>query len=81
MVHGFGKEHDGRLDHILRGCKVYNITLRKKKCHFGQPRVTWFGYVYNKEGMSPNPEKVARGRKKIVMSNLFYKQCNSALPS
>ena len=35
----------------------YEFTLRKNKCKFGVPEVTWFGHVFSKQGMSADPEK------------------------
>ena len=36
-------------------------TLQEKgitdKCHLGQPQVKWFGYIFSKDGMSPDPAK------------------------
>ena len=58
MVHGRGKEHDGRVDLVLNKCKEFNITLRPEKCFFGKEMVTWFGNVYFSKEMSPDPEKV-----------------------
>ena len=43
---------------MLQHASEYNITLRLEKCHFGQPQVMWFGNMYSKAGMSPDPEKV-----------------------
>ena len=33
------------------------LTLRREKCHLGEPEVTWFGMVYSEAGMSDDPEK------------------------
>ena len=33
------------------------IILRPNKCHLGQPQVKWFGYIFSKDGMLPDPEK------------------------
>ena len=43
---------------MLKRLREYNITLRREKCHFGQPEVLWFGNVYSCQGMSPDPAKV-----------------------
>jgi transposase InsO family protein len=59
VVHGCGKEHDTRLEALLVRLEKFNITLRKEKCNFGQQEVKWFGNTYTKQGMSPDPEKVA----------------------
>ena len=33
------------------------LTLRPEKCKLGKPKVKWFGHIYSKDGMSPDPEK------------------------
>ena len=53
-----GKEHDKRLLAMLPRFQEYGITLRKEKCKLGQPEVTWFGNVFHKQGMIPDPAKV-----------------------
>ena len=58
VCHGNGREHDDRLKALLSRLEEYNITLRKEKCHFGTQEVKWFGNIYSKEGMSPDPDKV-----------------------
>ena len=57
-VHGKGEIHDARLEQVLDRCQEYGITLRREKCFFGQPQVCWFGNIYSKHGMSPDPRKV-----------------------
>ena len=60
MVHGKGAEHDTRLEKVLQASdeNENNITFWAEKCQFGKKRVAWFGMVYSKEGMSPDPKKV-----------------------
>ena len=58
VVHGVGKEHDIRLEEVLKRLEEYGITLREEKCHLGVQEVKWFGMIYSKHGMSPDPEKV-----------------------
>ena len=58
VVHGKGKQHNNRLERVLKRSRGYDITFRTEKCKFGQSDVTWFGNVYSKQGMSPDPEKV-----------------------
>ena len=58
VVHGVGKKHDERLEAVLKRCEEYGITLRREKCQFGKEEVKWFGHVFSKQGMSPDPEKV-----------------------
>ena len=33
-------------------------SMRKEKCKLGKQEVTWFGHVFNKQGLSPDPGKV-----------------------
>ena len=57
LIYGKGKEHDLYLEEVLRKLNEKGLTLRKEKCIFGQPQVKWFGNIYTKDGMSPDPEK------------------------
>ena len=58
MVHGRGKEHDERLEALFDRLTKYELTLRAEKCTLGQQEVKWFGHIFSKQGMSPDPEKV-----------------------
>ena len=58
IIHGRGEEHDKRLRAFFERVSSLNITLREEKCKLGQPQVLWFGNIFNKFGMSPDPEKV-----------------------
>ena len=59
VVHRKGKEHDKNLKKVLQMLDEYGLRFRKEKCRFGQPEVLWFGHIFTKQGMSPDPEKVA----------------------
>ena len=61
-IHGTGREHDKRVLAVLHRLQEYGITLRREKCKLGQPEVIWFGNVFHKQGMSPDPDKVANIR-------------------
>ena len=56
-VHGKGKEHDIHLEKVLKKLKANGLTVRPKKCDLGKTEVKWFGYIFSKDGMSPDPEK------------------------
>ena len=58
VVHGKGQQHDIRLRLVLERFRKYNVTLRPEKCKFGRPEVLWFGNIYSRQGMSPDPTKV-----------------------
>ena len=59
LVHGMGEEHDRRLRAVLERFREAGLTLRREKCHLGKSEVRWFGMIFSKEGMSPDPEKTA----------------------
>ena len=57
----FGKtraEHDNNLKHLMERAKSKNIVFNAEKCHINCPSITFFGHVYDKEGVHPDPEKV-----------------------
>ena len=57
IVHGKGEEHDRYLESALSVLQSNGFTLRPKKCDLGKPEIIWFGNVFSKYGMSPDPEK------------------------
>ena len=57
LVYGKGKEHDSHLHLVLKVLNDKGIILRSEKCFFGKPYVKWFGNIYSKDGMSPDPDK------------------------
>ena len=59
FVHGVGREHDKHLEKVLETLKDNNITARPDECYLGKQEVKWFGNIYSREGMSPDPEKYA----------------------
>jgi hypothetical protein len=44
---------------FLQRCKEYNLFLKFKKCTFGFPEITFFGYRVSQKGYYLLPEKVA----------------------
>ena len=58
VVHGAGQQHDQRLKAVLEQLQATGLTLQTEKCHFGVPEILWFGNVFSRQGMSPDPEKV-----------------------
>ena len=57
LVYGKDEEHDARLREVLARFQRAGLTLRREKCHLGEPEVKWFGMVYTEHGMSDDPEK------------------------
>ena len=57
----FGKtqaEHDDALRAIFQRFSLVGLTLNKDKCEFGQSQLTFFGFVFSGDGISPDPAKV-----------------------
>ena len=52
------ESHDRRLRECLQRLREKNITLNKAKCKFNKSEVDFFGYIFSKQGMRPDPEKV-----------------------
>lgn len=51
-------EHDVRLQQVFQTIEKSGLKLNEKKCEIGKPKIFYFGNVVNKEGMSPDPDKV-----------------------
>ncbi len=52
------EEHETNLHACLSRLKARNLTARMSKCNFGCKSVSWFGWIFSKEGMSADPKKV-----------------------
>ncbi|CAC5425645.1 unnamed protein product [Mytilus coruscus] len=52
------EEHDQALDDILQALQRNGLTVNKDKCEFNKNKVTFFGVVFSKAGISPDPKKV-----------------------
>ena len=52
-------EHNKNLRLTLQILKGAGLTLNRKKCVFYKTEVEFFGLVFNSEGISPDPKKVA----------------------
>ena len=57
IVYGKGSEHDTSLDHLLSVLKKNGVTMRPHKCELGKEEILWFGNIFSKYGMSPDPDK------------------------
>ncbi len=57
----FGKtkaEHDKALFAVLARLEKKGLTLNLDKCEFNQERILFYGHVFTKKGMEPDPKKV-----------------------
>ncbi|VDI49213.1 Hypothetical predicted protein [Mytilus galloprovincialis] len=52
------EEHDEALNDTLQALQRNGLTVNKAKCEFNKSKVTFFGVVFSKEGISPDPSKV-----------------------
>ena len=85
IVHGEWKEYDQNLRNVLRMLHENGLTLRPYKCSLVKSVVRWFGFIFSKEGMSPDPAKCKIitdwHQNKTPKSRVFCKQYSSMLSS
>ena len=58
----FGKtleEYDQSLKAVFQRLREKGLTLNKSKHDFRKHKLELFGYVFSKDGISPDPKKVA----------------------
>ena len=51
------REHDERLEAVLKRLQDKHLTLNKGKCEFNKRKLEFFGYVFGENGMSADPKK------------------------
>ena len=49
-----------RIEFVFSRLKEFNLKIKPKKSHFFQTSITFLGHVLSANGISPNPEKVAK---------------------
>ena len=49
--------HIQHLCEVFKRLKNHGLTLHAKKCQIGSRKVTYLGHTFNKNGMSPDPNK------------------------
>ena len=57
----FGKsheEHDQNLRAVFQRLREKGLTLNKSKCEYRKDKLEFFGYVFSKDGIAPEPKKV-----------------------
>ena len=52
------EEHAQALTKTLERLHESGLTINAKKCEFNKEKISFFGHVFSKEGISPDPEKV-----------------------
>lgn len=59
LVHGKGyREHDKRLNKLMKRLKDYNVVLNKDKAEIGVSAVKFVGHIISKDGVRPCEDKV-----------------------
>ena len=51
-------EHDANLHNLMMVARQHGLVFNLDKCKIKEPRITFFGMVYDAEGAHPDPEKV-----------------------
>ena len=51
-------DHIKAIEQIMQVTKESGITFNAPKCHFGKPEIKFWGCIYGKNGVRPDPEKV-----------------------
>ncbi len=60
LVHGRTiEEHDERLKKLLQRLEEVSLKLNAAKCQFRVPELVFFGHLVGRDGVRPDPEKVA----------------------
>ena len=57
---GNGDQMLDRIEFVFSRLKEFNLKIKPKKSHFFQTSVTFLGHILSADGVSPNPEKVAK---------------------
>ena len=52
------EEHNVALEAVLERLLSLGLTLKLSKCEFNKKQIKFFGLIFSKEGVSPDPEKV-----------------------
>ena len=63
------EEHDRNLLNFMQVAAQRGLTLNSSKCHIKQTSINFFGNQYSKDGLKPDPQKVADLRAMPTPSN------------
>ena len=59
IIYGYTREdHDANLINFLNVCQMEGLCLSSKKLELHHDRVSFFGAVYLKDGVEPDPKKI-----------------------
>ena len=51
-------EHDKHLKQVLERLQENGLTANLPKCEFRKPKMEFYGMVFSKDGIEPDPKKV-----------------------
>ena len=52
------EDHDANLINFLNVCQMEGLCLSSKKLELRHDRVSFFGAIYSREGVEPDPKKI-----------------------
>ena len=59
IIYGYTREdHDTNLINFLNMCQMEGLCLSSKKLELRRDRVSFFGAIYSREGVEPDPKKI-----------------------
>ena len=59
IIYGYTQEdHDANLINFLNVCQMEGLCLSSKKLELRRDRVSFFGAIYSREGVEPDPKKI-----------------------
>ena len=59
IIYGYTREdHDANLINFLNVCQMEGLCLSSKKLELRRDRVSFFGAIYSREGVKPDPKKI-----------------------
>jgi hypothetical protein len=62
-------EHDKNLKLLMERTKESGLVFNSDKCHIRQPEILFFGNIYSKDGIRPDPAKIQGIRSMPVPQN------------
>lgn len=63
-------EHNNNLHEVLRRIQDYNFKIKFEKCEFFSTEVRYLGYVINKQGLKPDPDRISAIQKMPEPQNI-----------
>lgn len=90
LVHGVTTEqHNESLTRVFQALSDKHVTLNKEKCEFNKSSVEFFGHIFSKDGVAPDPKKVSaiknavapKDRKEVASLLGLANYCSRYIPN